>query len=113
MDKRDQLGVKPGRLFVNGTWRDGSEGAEWTHVHPATNEEVITFALASVDDVDEAMLAARRAFDDRSPGAWSTWKAKDRQRLLQRIAQLINDHGDELDRLQTLYNRLPLSFAAI
>jgi aldehyde dehydrogenase (NAD+) len=113
LDKRDALGVTPGRLFVDGTWREGSEGAEWTHVHPATNEAVTTFAMASAADVDDAMRAARRAFDDRGAGAWSTWKAKDRKRLLQRIAQLIDANGDELDRLQTLDNGMPLSFAAI
>ncbi len=110
---RDDLGVVPGRLFIDGVWRDGGDGGSWTHVHPATNEAITTFATASPADVDQAIAAARRAFDDRSDGAWSTWKAKERKRLIVRIAQLIADHGDELDRLQTLDNGMPLSFAAI
>ena len=110
--------MTPGQLFIDGSWRDGSGDATWTHVHPATNEEVTTFAIASSADVESAVRAARRAFDDRGTTAdgsiaWTAWKAKDRKRLLQRIAALINEHGDELDRLQTLDNGMPLSFAAI
>lgn len=113
LSHRDELGVKPGRLLIGGEWREGSDGATWTHVHPATNESVIDFAVASPDDVTAAVRAARRAFDATGPGAWTTWKAKDRKRLIQRIAALIDAHGGELDRLQTLDNGMPLSFAAI
>lgn len=107
---RDELGVGQGRLFIDGAWREGSEGTTWTHVHPASNEEVTTFATASAADVDAAVKAARQAFDD---GRWSALKAKDRKRLLQRVAQLIADHADELDRLQTLDNGMPVSFSSI
>jgi aldehyde dehydrogenase (NAD+) len=107
---RDALGVRPGRLFVAGQWREGTAGSSWTHVHPATNEEVVTFTTASAHDVDDAVRTARRAFDESD---WPTWKAKDRKRLLQRVSQLVHDHVDELDRLQTLDNGMPVSFSAV
>ena len=74
LDRRDALGVRDGRLFVDGTWREGSEGETWTHVHPASNEEVGRFAVASVADVGEAVAAARRTFDDDR----GTWRASGR-----------------------------------
>jgi aldehyde dehydrogenase (NAD+) len=107
---RDELGVQPGRLYIDGAWRAGGDGRTWTHVHPASNEDVTTFDLATPDDVDLAVRAARRAFDD---GAWTSLKAKERKRLLQRIAQLIADNADELDRMQTLDNGMPVSFSSI
>ncbi len=110
LSHRDELGVKPGRLYIDGVWRDSADGGRWTHVHPATNEEVVDFVTASAADVADAVGAARRAFDD---GAWSRLAARDRRVLLQRLSQLIADHGDELDRLQTLDNGMPLSFSSI
>jgi aldehyde dehydrogenase (NAD+) len=107
---RDELGVTPGQLYLDGAWRDGSDGGTWTHVHPASNEEVTSFATATATDVHTAVRAARRAFDD---GAWTSLKAKDRKRLLQRVAQLIADNADDLDRLQTLDNGMPVSFSSI
>lgn len=109
LSHRDDLGVKGARVFIDGTWRDGG-GEPWTHVHPASNEEVVTFGTATEAQVAEAVAAARRAFDD---GAWTGWSARDRKRLLQRIAALIAEHSEELDRLQTLDNGMPVSFSSI
>ncbi len=106
--ERDKLGLADGRLYIDGEWVDGSDGDTWTHVHPATGEEIGKFAVASAGDVDRAVNAAHRAFDE-----WATWKARDRGRLLRRIGESILDHQDELNRLQTLDNSLPLSFGAI
>jgi aldehyde dehydrogenase (NAD+) len=107
---RDALGVTAGRPYIDGTWCDSTSDRTWTHVHPATNEDVTTMQLAGAADVERALGAARRAFDD---GGWTSWKARDRKRLLQRIAILIEDHADELNRLQTLDNGIPVSFASI
>jgi len=73
LQERDRLGVKPGRLFIDGEWRDASDGATWEQVNPATNEVVTTFAVASKEDVDRAVKAARRAFDE---GPWPTLNAR-------------------------------------
>jgi aldehyde dehydrogenase (NAD+) len=110
LPQRDQLGVKDGQLFIDGTWQDASDGAVWTHRHPATGEEIGRFAVASPADVAAAVGGARRAFDD---GAWTSMRAGERRRLLQRAAQLFGEHSDELLRLQTLDNGLPLSMSKL
>ena len=107
---RDTLGVKEGQLFVDGSWRDSSDGATWTHRHPATNEDVVSFQVASAADVDAAVRAARRAFDE---GPWPTMKAKERAGLLRRIVELVTADADRLNQLQTLDNGMPLTFSAM
>ncbi|HVM41418.1 MAG TPA: aldehyde dehydrogenase family protein [Acidimicrobiia bacterium] len=110
LSHRDELGVKDGQNYVDGTWQDGSDGETWTHVHPASNEEIGRFAVASPSDVDHAVQAARRAFDESD---WPNWKAKDRRRLLQRVATLIADHADELNAYQTIDNGIPVAFGNV
>lgn len=102
-----QLGVKPGRLFVDGSWCDAESGERWAHVHPATNEEITTIARAGRADVDRAVRSARKAFDD---GPWPRLKARERKRLLQPLVDSIYAHAAELTELQTLDNGLPVSF---
>jgi aldehyde dehydrogenase (NAD+) len=108
--ERDKLGVRPGRLYVDGAWVDASDGATWDQVNPATNETVTSFAVASAADVDRAVTAARRAFDE---GPWPRLKAKERRAVLGRIVDLIAANGEELNRLQSLENGLPISFSSI
>ncbi|MBI2170138.1 MAG: aldehyde dehydrogenase [Actinobacteria bacterium] len=107
---KDELGIKDGQSFVDGEWVEGTSGESWTHVHPATNEECGQFGVASAADVDRAVTAARRAFDE---GDWPRWKAKDRIKLLRRVSELLADHADELSRTQTFDNGLPISFGSI
>ena len=109
LEHRDRLGVRAGQLFIDGVWRDGA-GDPWTHVHPATNEDVTTIAVASAGDVADAVGAARRAFDGSD---WTRWRARDRKRVVQRIATLIEDHADELNNLQTLDNGVPVGFTGV
>ena len=109
LEHRDRLGVTPGKLLIDGAWRDG-EGGTWTQVHPATNEETATISVASAADVDAAVTAARRAFDE---GPWPRMQARERQRILLRIAELFTEHGAEIDQLQTLDNGIPAGFSSI
>jgi aldehyde dehydrogenase (NAD+) len=110
LSHRDRLGVRAGRLYIDGQWRDGSDGATWAHIHPATNEMVTTLAVASPADVDVALRAARRCFDTTP---WPRLAARSRKRLLQRVAATIADHADELDHLQALDNGIPVSFTSV
>ncbi len=110
LDERDRLGVRPGQLFIDGKWRDASDGATFEQKNPATNEVVTTFAVATTHDVDQAVRAARRAFDE---GPWPRLNARSRKAVLQRIVTLITDHGEELNRLQTLENGMPVSFSSM
>jgi aldehyde dehydrogenase (NAD+) len=107
---RDELKVGDGRLYIDGAWSDPSDGGTWTHVNPVTNEEVAHFATAGAQDVDRAVGAARRAFDE---GPWPTMKARDRKLLLRRLIEAITDNADEIHRLQSLDNGLPLTFSSM
>src|SRR5580692_5204032 len=110
LEHRDQLGVQPGRLFIDGVWGDASDGGTWEQMNPATNEVVTTFAIAAVADVDRAVGAARRAFDD---GPWPRLTAKERKKYFTRLVNLINEHGEELNRLQVLEMGMPIAFSSM
>ena len=107
---RDELGLKDGRLLLGGEWRPAADGATWTHRHPATGEEIGSFAVAGMSDVDGAVRAARVAFDD---GPWPRSRAGERIRLLHRYGDLLREHANELRGLQALDNGVPLSFGGI
>jgi aldehyde dehydrogenase (NAD+) len=107
---RDEAGLTDGQLLIDGTWGPSSDEQSWTHSHPATGEEVASFPVASPADVDRAVRAARKAFDE---GPWPKMRAGERIRLLRRISDLVREHGDELLALQALDNSVPLSFGAV
>lgn len=107
---RDAVGLKDGRLHIDGAWGAASDAATWTHVHPATGEEVGQLPIATAEDVDRAVRAARRAFDE---GPWPRARAGERIKVLRRVAELVRAHGDELTRLIALDNGVPLSFGQI
>ena len=107
---RDKVGLSDGLMLIDGEWRPAQSGQTWSHVHPATGEEVASFPIAGPADVDAAVRAARRAFDE---GPWPRARANERIRVLRRIADLVREHGDELLALQALDNSVPLSFGTI
>ena len=106
-ERRDATGLGEGQLLVGGTWRPARDGQTWNHTHPATGEEVGAFAVASAEDVDDAVRAARQAFDE---GPWPRTRATERIRVLRRVADLVRAHNDELLALQALDNSIPISF---
>jgi aldehyde dehydrogenase (NAD+) len=106
---RDAVGLAQGELLIDGAWAPAVDERTWSHTHPATGEHVAAFAIAGVEDVDRAVRAARRAFDE---GPWPRARAKERIRVLRRAADLIRENGDELLRLLALDNSVPLSFGA-
>jgi aldehyde dehydrogenase (NAD+) len=107
---RDEIGLSDGLMLIDGEWRPAQSGETWNHIHPATGEEVASFPVAGPADVDGAVRAARRAFDE---GPWPRARANERIRVLRRIADLVREHGDELLALQALDNSVPLSFGTI
>jgi aldehyde dehydrogenase (NAD+) len=107
---RDELGLADGLLLIDGQWVPAADGQVWNHSHPATGEEVASFPIAGHADVDAAVRAARRAFDE---GPWPRTRAGERTRLLLRIADLVREHGAELLGLQALDNSVPLSFGSV
>src|SRR5208337_1015168 len=107
---RDELGLGDGLMLIDGSWAAASDGNSWSHIHPATGEQVASFPVAGPADVDLAVRAARRAFDE---GPWPRARANERIRVLRKVADLVREHADELLKLQALDNSVPLSFGEI
>jgi aldehyde dehydrogenase (NAD+) len=107
---RDEVGLTDGRMLIDGQWQAAQDGQTWQHIHPATGEEVATFPVAGPADVDRAVRAARKAFDE---GPWPRLRAGQRAKLLHRIADEVRAHGEELIKLQALDNSVPLTFSQI
>ncbi len=97
--------LSPGRLFIDGQWTDASQHFDTTN--PATGEVLTQIAEASAADVDCAVQAARRAFEDRS-GPWRKLSASERGRLIWRLADLLEKNIDEFAELETLDNGKPI-----
>ena len=89
---RDRIGLRDGELHIDGARRAAADEATWTHVHPATGEDIGRIPIATADDVDAAVRAARRAFDE---GPWPRSRAMEKIRVLRRIADLVRANADE------------------
>ena len=99
--------VAPGKLLINGEWRNSAHGKTFETINPATAEPLTTIAEASPEDVDSAVVSARRAFDDLG-GPWRKMSASERGRIIWKISELIEQHIDELAELETLDNGKPI-----
>jgi aldehyde dehydrogenase (NAD+) len=100
-----KVSVKPGKLLIDGQWIDGSK--KFNTINPATEEVLTEIAEASATDVDRAVEAARRAFEDRN-GPWRKLSASERGRLIWKLADLVEKNIDELAELETLDNGKPI-----
>ena len=97
--------VSPGRLLIDGQWVDGAR--KFDTINPATGEKLTEIVEASAEDVDLAVQAARKAFEDRG-GAWRKMSASERGKLLWRLADLVEKNLEELAELETLDNGKPI-----
>lgn len=93
------------KMLIDGKWVDSASGKTFPTVNPATGETIARVAEGYQADVDLAVKAARRAFEE---GPWRRMNARERGRLLGKLADLIEKHRDELARLETLDNGKPL-----
>ena len=85
--------MRPYRLYVDGKWTEGMGDAELTVINPATEQELARVPQASVADVEAAILAARRAFDE---GPWGRETPKQRASLLRRFVDLLQARKPEI-----------------
>ncbi len=97
--------IGPTKLLINGEWQESASGKRFPTVNPATEEVIAEVAEADAADVDRAVAAARRAFDE---GPWSKMSASQRGHLLYKLADLIEKNKKELAALETLDNGKPL-----
>jgi betaine-aldehyde dehydrogenase len=91
------------QLFINGEFTDALSGETLPTLNPHDNSVIADVALAGREDVERAVAAAQKAFP-----AWSRMAAADRGRILLKLADLIEDNGEELARLESLDTGHPL-----
>ncbi|MBH9383508.1 aldehyde dehydrogenase [Pseudomonas aeruginosa] len=91
-------------ICIAGEWRAGG-GDLYESLYPATGEAVARLHAASLEDVEEAMAGAHRAFRE---SGWAQRKPHERATVLYRIAALIRERSEELAQLQRLDNGKPI-----
>jgi acyl-CoA reductase-like NAD-dependent aldehyde dehydrogenase len=97
--------------LIIGDDRPGAvDGRTFETLDPATGEAIAVVAHAGAEDVDRAVRAARAAFED---GPWASMAAADRGALIERLAQLVEEHADELAELESLDNGKPVTYAKV
>jgi aldehyde dehydrogenase (NAD+) len=90
-------------LFIGGRSVEPRSGDTCTTINPATEEALATVAMAGDDDVDAAVVAARAAFP-----RWSGLPARQRAKLLYRVARLLQDRAREFAVVETLDGGKPI-----
>ncbi len=114
-DQRARLGdaakkfiSQPKKLLIDGLWVEAASGKTFAVIDPATNKEVGRVAEGDKADVDKAAKAARRAFES---GEWPSLRPMQRERLLHKLADLVEANADELAQLESLDNGKPVMMA--
>ncbi|XP_044487074.1 aldehyde dehydrogenase family 2 member B4, mitochondrial-like [Mangifera indica] len=84
--------------LINGQFVDAASGKTFPTYDPRTGEVIANVAEGDVEDINHAVSAARKAFDE---GPWPKMTAYERSRILLRFADLVEKHSDELAALET------------
>ncbi|RAN89983.1 betaine-aldehyde dehydrogenase [Bacillus sp. SRB_28] len=93
------------KLYVNGSFVESASGKTFKTPNPATGETLAIVAEAGREDIHKAVVAARMAFDE---GPWSRMSTAERSRLMYKLADLMEEHKEELAQLETLDNGKPI-----
>jgi len=88
-------------LLIDGAWVPAASGRTFEVRDPSSDRVIARCAEGDAPDVDRAVAAARRAFDD---GEWGRAKPVERERLMHRLADLLEQHADELAELEAIDN---------
>ena len=96
---------RPKKLLIDGKWVDAESGKTFEVRDPATDEVLTKVQEGGKADVDKAVKAARKAFEE---GPWRKMSAADRARCLYKLADLIEQRADEFAQLETLDNGKPI-----
>ena len=92
--------LKPnGKAFIDGAFCDAEDCEKFVSTNPATGEKLAEVAHCKAADVDKAVLAARRVFNE---GTWSRAEPEERKEVLLKVAQLVREHTNELAVLESL-----------
>lgn len=95
-------------LYINGEYVEAKSGKTFDVVDPATEEVIAKVSEAQPEDVDTAVEAARKAFDE---GEWTKMDAATRSHLIYKFADLLDENREELAQLEALDNGKPYEVA--
>ena len=91
------------QLFIDGEWRDATDGKTIASVNPANGEKLAECADATKEDVDAAVAAAWKAFE-----TWKNVPVNERAVILNKIADIIDANAEHLAMVETLDNGKPI-----
>jgi phenylacetaldehyde dehydrogenase len=106
----EEFTAAPRKLFIDGQWSDAASGKTFETPNPATGEALAQVAEGEAEDINRAVRAARKAFDD---GPWTRMSPSERGRIIWKIGDLIAEHNDELAQLESLDNGKPYAVAKV
>ena len=90
--------MKNYQMYIDGKFCDAKAGATLESVNPANEEKIAVFPKASSEDLERAIQAARRAYDE---GEWPRMSLPERASFLVKIAHIIRESAYEIARLET------------
>ncbi|XP_031206181.1 mitochondrial 10-formyltetrahydrofolate dehydrogenase isoform X3 [Mastomys coucha] len=89
----------PYQCFINGQFVDAEDGETYATINPTDGTTICRVSYASLADVDRAVAAAKEAFEN---GEWGRMNARDRGRLMYRLADLMEESQEELATIEAL-----------
>uniref|UniRef100_A0A0D9S2G4 formyltetrahydrofolate dehydrogenase n=1 Tax=Chlorocebus sabaeus TaxID=60711 RepID=A0A0D9S2G4_CHLSB len=89
----------PYQCFINGQFTDADDGKTYNTINPTDGSTICKVSYASLADVDKAVAAAKDAFEN---GEWGRMNARERGRLMYRLADLLEENQEELATIEAL-----------
>ena len=86
-------------LYINGEFRESSDGKTFDAVNPANSEVIAQVSLATIEDTKAAIKSARDTFDS---GVWSEMPGEERSRIIKQIVDKINENAKQLTKLEAM-----------
>jgi aldehyde dehydrogenase (NAD+) len=107
IDMPSFLDDKPKQMLIGGKWVSAVSGKSFPSINPSTGATIATLAEGDAADIDLAVAAARQAFS----GPWRKFTPQQRQNLLLKLADLVDQHFDEMHLLDVLDMGVPISMS--
>uniref|UniRef100_A0A8C1QC45 10-formyltetrahydrofolate dehydrogenase n=1 Tax=Cyprinus carpio TaxID=7962 RepID=A0A8C1QC45_CYPCA len=89
----------PHQLFINGEFVDAEGGKTYKTINPTDGQAICDVSLAQIPDVEKAVAAAKEAFEE---GEWGKMNPRDRGKLLYKLADLMEQHQEELATIESI-----------
>jgi 5-carboxymethyl-2-hydroxymuconic-semialdehyde dehydrogenase len=93
------------QLYINGDFVDAAQGNTFDNVNPYSGQKINMVAEGTKEDIKRAVTAAKRAFKED----WGNLKVSERLKYIYKIAELIDEHIEEIAPLESLDTGLPIS----